>query len=60
MSLLEFLCIFYTEHGSKFRPLIIECAQQRQDSKFQTELMSGHKSHSGLYTKTYWVTDRQS
>jgi hypothetical protein len=34
------------------RPLVREGAPQRQDSKFQTELMSGRKSHSGLDTKT--------
>jgi hypothetical protein len=30
--------------------------QQRQDSNFQTELISGRKSYNGLDTKTYWLT----
>jgi hypothetical protein len=42
------------------RPLVREGAPQRQDGKFQTELISGRKSHSGLDTKMYWLTDRQS
>jgi hypothetical protein len=37
-----------------------EGAQQRQDSKIQTELISGPKSQGGLDAKTYWLTDRQS
>jgi hypothetical protein len=37
------------------QPLVREGAPQRQDSKFQTELISGRKSHSGLDT-----TGRQS
>jgi hypothetical protein len=32
-------------------------APQRQDRKFQTEWISGRKSHSGLDTKTDWLTD---
>jgi hypothetical protein len=35
------------------QPLIREGAQQRQDSKIQTELLSGRKSHSGLDTTDY-------
>jgi hypothetical protein len=35
------------------RPLVREGTPQRQDSNFQTELISGRKSHSGLDTKTY-------
>jgi hypothetical protein len=35
------------------RPLVTEGAPQRQDSKFQKELISGRMSHSGLDTKTY-------
>jgi hypothetical protein len=42
------------------RPLLREGTPQRQDSKFQTELISGRKPHSGLDTKTYWLTDRVS
>jgi hypothetical protein len=38
-------------------PLVREGAPQRQDSKFQTELISGRKFHSALDTKTYWLTD---
>jgi hypothetical protein len=37
--------------------LQLEGAPQRQDSNFQTELISGRKSHSGPDTKTYWQTD---
>jgi hypothetical protein len=32
---------------------------QRQDSNFQRDLIFGRKFHSGLDTKTYWLTDRQ-
>jgi hypothetical protein len=42
------------------QPFVREGAPERQDSKFQTELISGHKFHSGLDTKTYWLTDHQS
>jgi hypothetical protein len=42
------------------RPLVREGAPQRQDSKIQTELISGRKSHSGFDTKTYSLTHRQS
>jgi hypothetical protein len=42
------------------RPLVREGAQQKQDSKILTELISGRKSHSGLDAKTYWLTDGQS
>jgi hypothetical protein len=35
------------------RPLVREGAQQRQDNKIQTELISGLKSRSGLDAKTY-------
>jgi hypothetical protein len=35
------------------RLLVREGAPQRQDGKFQTELISGRKSHYGLDTKTY-------
>jgi hypothetical protein len=35
------------------RSLVREGVQQRQDSKIQTELMSGRKSQSGLDAKTY-------
>jgi hypothetical protein len=35
------------------RPLVREGAPQRQDCKFQAELISGRKSHSELDTKTY-------
>jgi hypothetical protein len=38
------------------RTLVKEGATQRQDSNVQTELISGHKSHSGLGTKTYVIT----
>jgi hypothetical protein len=34
-------------------PLVREGAQQRQDSKIQTELISSQKSQSGLDAKTY-------
>jgi hypothetical protein len=37
-------------------PLVREGAPQRQDHNFQTELISGRKSHSGLATKTDWPT----
>jgi hypothetical protein len=37
----------------QIRPLVREDAQQRKDSKIQTELISGLKSQSGLDTKTY-------
>jgi hypothetical protein len=37
-------------------PLVREGAPQRLDSKFQTELISGRKSHSGFDTETYWPT----
>jgi hypothetical protein len=45
------------------RPLVREGALQRQDSNFQRttfrqKVISGHKSESGLYTLTYWLTDR--
>jgi hypothetical protein len=40
------------------RLLVREGAPQRQDSNFQTELISGRKSHIGIDTKTYWLTDR--
>jgi hypothetical protein len=40
------------------RPLVREGAQQRQDSKIQTELISGRKSQGGLDAKTHWLTDR--
>jgi hypothetical protein len=39
------------------RPLVREGAPQRQDSNLQTDLISGRKSHSGLDTKTYWLTE---
>jgi hypothetical protein len=44
------------------RPLVREGAPQEQDRNFQTEtfreeVISGHKSQSGLDTKTYWLTD---
>jgi hypothetical protein len=47
------------------RPLVREGAPQKQDLKFQTatfrqEAMSGYKAQSGLDTKTYLLTDRQS
>jgi hypothetical protein len=35
------------------RPLVRDVAQRRQHSKIQTELISGHKSQSGLDAKTY-------
>jgi hypothetical protein len=35
------------------RPLVREEAPQRQDSKIQTELISGRKPYSGLDTNTY-------
>jgi hypothetical protein len=38
------------------RPLVREGAQQRQDSKIQTELISGRKSQGGLDANTYWLT----
>jgi hypothetical protein len=38
------------------RPLVREGAPQRKDSKFQTELISGHESHSGIDTKTLTVS----
>jgi hypothetical protein len=39
------------------RPLVRRGVPQRQNSNFQTELISGRKSNSGLDTKTYWLTD---
>jgi hypothetical protein len=47
------------------RPLDREGPPQKQDCIFQTatfrqEVISGYKSQSGLNTKTYWLTDRQS
>jgi hypothetical protein len=38
------------------RILFREGASQRPDCNFQTELISGRKSHSGLDPKTYWLT----
>jgi hypothetical protein len=42
------------------RPLVREGAPQIQDSKIQTELISGLKFQDGLYAKTYWLAGRQS
>jgi hypothetical protein len=48
------------------RPLVREGAPHIQDRKFQTAtfrhevIVSGRKSHKGVDTKTYWLTDRQS
>jgi hypothetical protein len=36
----------------QIRPLVGEGAQRRKDSKIKTELISGHKSHSGLDAMT--------
>jgi hypothetical protein len=41
------------------RPLLREGAPQT-DSEFQTKLIFGCKSQSGLDTKTYRLTDRKS
>jgi hypothetical protein len=45
-----------TPYKRQTRPLVREGAPQRQDSKFQTELISGRKSQGGLDAKTYWQT----
>jgi hypothetical protein len=47
------------------RPLVSEGALQKQDRNFQTatfrqEVISCRKYQSGLDTKIYWLTDRQS
>jgi hypothetical protein len=46
------------------QPHVREETPQRRDSNFQTttfeqEVISGHKSQSGLDTLTYWLIDRQ-
>jgi hypothetical protein len=40
----------------QIRPLVREGSLQRQDIKIQAELISDRKPHSGLDTKTYWLT----
>jgi hypothetical protein len=40
------------------QPLLREGAPQRQDSKFQTKLISGRKSHKGARHQD-WLTDCQ-
>jgi hypothetical protein len=49
-------------HKWQTQPLVREGAPQRQDSNFETktfgqEVISGHKSQSGIDTSTYWLTD---
>jgi hypothetical protein len=39
-------------------PLVREGAPHRQDTNFQKK-KSGHEPHTGLNTKTDWLTDRQ-